>query len=317
MPESSDFNVLVTGVGGDIGQSIIKCIRSGFDSAVIVGTDIDKYAAGASKVDRFYLVPLASESSYIDSIRSIALEESIHVIIPSTEIEISVLSKHKKELNDHFQVMINKPEIISTFFDKFFTVSFLAKNNLPFPRTFLLDDFNGQIDYPFLIKLRRGSGSRGVHFIGNSVDFDYYRRLYPNSIVQEILGDSDHEYTVGVFSYGEEVHSITFRRYLGFGGMSRYVETVENSDIKILAEKIARVTGLRGSINVQLRLHKGIPVPFEINPRISSTVYFRHYFGFKDLVWWLEILRGRNPKIDRVCLKGIGVRTVGEVFFDI
>ena len=51
-----------------------------------------------------------------------------------------------------------------------------------------------------------------------------------------------------------------------------------------LADKI----NLDGSINVQLRLTKKGPVVFEINPRFSSTVLFRHMFGFKDLEWSIQ-----------------------------
>ena len=45
---------------------------------------------------------------------------------------------------------------------------------------------------------------------------------------------------------------------------------------------------LEGSINVQLRLTEKGPVVFEINPRFSSTVLFRHMFGFKDLEWSIQ-----------------------------
>ena len=45
---------------------------------------------------------------------------------------------------------------------------------------------------------------------------------------------------------------------------------------------------LTGSINVQLRIQENIPKIFEINPRFSSTVLFRHLFGFEDLIWSIE-----------------------------
>ena len=51
-----------------------------------------------------------------------------------------------------------------------------------------------------------------------------------------------------------------------------------------MAEKL----DLNGSINVQLRLRDNVPLVFEINPRFSSTVLFRHLFGYKDVLWAIE-----------------------------
>ena len=61
-----------------------------------------------------------------------------------------------------------------------------------------------------------------------------------------------------------------------------------NKSVKNLLNVIAKNWNLEGSINVQLRITKKGPVIFEINPRFSSTVLFRHLFGFKDLEWSLQ-----------------------------
>jgi carbamoyl-phosphate synthase large subunit len=51
--------------------------------------------------------------------------------------------------------------------------------------------------------------------------------------------------------------------------------------------KIAKKLELNGSINIQLRLHEGLPYIFEINPRFSSTVFIRSELGFNDVAWSL------------------------------
>ena len=55
-----------------------------------------------------------------------------------------------------------------------------------------------------------------------------------------------------------------------------------------LLEKLAVKLNLVGSINVQLRITDNSPKVFEINPRFSSTVLYRHLFGFEDLIWSIE-----------------------------
>jgi hypothetical protein len=71
----------------------------------------------------------------------------------------------------------------------------------------------------------------------------------------------------------------------------------------------------KGSLNVQFRQTERGCVPFEINPRFSSTVYFRSLFGFKDVRWSLDMHEGNPIVYTPGAMKGIGVRKLGEVIF--
>ena len=74
---------------------------------------------------------------------------------------------------------------------------------------------------------------------------------------------------------------------------------IENNDITDLLEKLAVKLDLVGSINVQLRITKNLPKVFEINPRFSSTVLYRHLFGFEDLIWSIEDRLGHKLSNNR------------------
>jgi len=94
------------------------------------------------------------------------------------------------------------------------------------------------------------------------------------------------------------------------------VELVHESETQEIAEKITKACKIKGAFNVQLRkTDKGF-IPFEVNARISSTVYFRHLFGFQDVKWWLDISRNKPVEYKLKYLKGIGVRMLGEVLFN-
>jgi carbamoyl-phosphate synthase large subunit len=72
------------------------------------------------------------------------------------------------------------------------------------------------------------------------------------------------------------------------GGFSGFGVVIENMKINKLLFEIAQNLNLRGSINVQLRLTDSGPIVFEINPRFSSTVRFRHMMGFEDVIWSIK-----------------------------
>ena len=64
-------------------------------------------------------------------------------------------------------------------------------------------------------------------------------------------------------------------------------------EIEQLLNAVAMYLDLQGCINVQLRMRAGVPYVFEINPRFSSTVRFRHKLGFSDVIWSIQD-RSRN-----------------------
>ena len=83
-----------------------------------------------------------------------------------------------------------------------------------------------------------------------------------------------------------------------------------NEKIEKMLDELAIKLNLEGSINVQLRMVENTPYVFEINPRFSSTVMFRHLFGFTDLLWCIQTQLGLSitayspPKENATFYKG-------------
>ena len=149
-------------------------------------------------------------------------------------------------------------------------------------------------------------------------DFDIVReKASERLVVQKYVGSSEDEYTVGAFSDGGQIRSVAFRRTLGFGGMSVRVETVVDETLDDIVRRAAELLELKGSINIQLRKENGKYYIFEINPRLSSTVRFRYKLGFKDVIWWLEMLDGVSTTDDFKINDGvIGLRYIDEMILE-
>jgi carbamoyl-phosphate synthase large subunit len=117
-------------------------------------------------------------------------------------------------------------------------------------------------------------------------------------IAQEYIDDTEGEFTIGVLSLpnGQIAGSIALRRsldaklsvaYRGRGGLissgysQGYID--EYPDLCRQAERIAKLIGSRGPINVQGRVRDGVLLPFEINPRFSASTYLRAMAGFNEV----------------------------------
>ena len=309
--------ILVTGVGGDIGQSVIKCLKdTGYDIDIF-GCDMDSYAAGRKAVKCFFEVPQAKDNQkYLEFMQELVRDKAIDYILPTTETEIEFYDRHR-EYFKNIKLFINNSFIVKTFLDKYETVNFLKNNGLPYPKTYLIKDYNNELSFPLLLKRRRGYGGRGLIIINDAEELNLYNKKIKDAVIQEIVGTPNEEYTVGVFSTGKDIYSIAFKRCLGYGSLTKVAKLVDDDEIKDLAEQIAKASRLEGSLNIQLRKMGKCYVPFEINPRFSSTVYFRHYFGFQDVKWWLDLKENKKIRFKLKHKKGVGVRTLTEVFFDL
>jgi carbamoyl-phosphate synthase large subunit len=283
------LNILVTGCGGDIGQSIGKILNNYGKINYLIGCDISDHNAGQFIYKNFFIGKPCSDKNYIKSIQDVVTANNIDLIIPISEPELRFLSS-SNTLNKigTAQIVGANAKALEIGFDKLETAKFLEENNLPFPKTTLLSNSTETNNYPAIVKSRTGSGSSKVYLVKDAIDYNYVKHKHPDFIVQEYLPFEEGEFTCGVFrSEQGNIRSIILKRELT-GGYSGYGEVIKNKEITDLLETLAIKLDLKGSINVQLRLTAKGPVIFEINPRFSSTVLFRHMFGFQDLIWSIQ-----------------------------
>lgn len=279
-----NLNILVTGAGGDIAQSISRILRDTDFCNKLIGSDLHLKHAGKLFFDKVVLLPPAFQNDYFDGISNLTIKENIDLVIPASEQEILFFSINDLTQVGKAKILTANKKAIQICSDKLKTVEFLKGNNLPYPITKLVREVNTPF-LPAIMKARSSSGSKSIIKIYTKEDFDYYAKKYPDFIIQEMLISDEEEYTCGVFR--SKIHGtkyIIFKRTLK-GGLTGYGEVVSNKKINELLDVISDLLELEGSINVQLRLREGEPYVFEINPRFSSTVRFRHMLGFEDLLW--------------------------------
>lgn len=281
------LNILITGAAGDIAQSIAKIFKEN-SSFKIIGTDLFLDHAGKFYFDKMLELPICSNNDYFLVLKKILTEYEIDILIPTSEPEIKEFKKNGIQNIGVTQVLSANELALDVGFDKLKTNLFLEELELPFPRTKILRNVDS-IQEKKIIKSRFGSGSKNIEIISSENELLACKAKYNsnNYIVQEYIEGL--EYTCGLFRtrLGEK-RSIIFRRELMPGGVTGKGEVIQNDIISHLLDKIADNLDLTGSINVQLRMKRDLPYVFEINPRFSSTVYFRHRLGFEDVIWSIQ-----------------------------
>lgn len=285
------LNILVTGCGGDIGQSLGKILLKSSYTNNLFGIDISDKNAAQFIFPNFSVGLPCTDPDYVQKLEEFIEYNSINIIIPIAEPELRYFSENKiLESIGNTKMITASAKALDVGFDKYKTAVFLESEGFPFPKTYLAKDLQDINVFPVILKSRKGSGSKDIHKIYGIDEFLFYtKKNIENYIVQEFIPDDKGEFTCGLFRSSKgEIRSIIFKREL-CGGYTGYGEVIENKVITSLLDKLALKLNLVGSINVQLRMDiNNNPKIFEINPRFSSTVFFRHLFGFDDLIWSIE-----------------------------
>jgi len=313
-----NYNILLTAVGGDLSCSILKCLKESGLLLKVIGTDVNLNIAGKWLVDKFIISPDAvNEDEYKKFISDIYKEEEISIIIPASETEVMFFQSHRDYFEyKNIKVLIVNPQAYDAFADKYKTTISLNEFGIRTPVTYLFQEFRKELQYPFILKSRTGSGSNSVEIIHNDDEYEFYKKRTKDPIVQEFL-DSDEEFTTAIYSDGNTVEVFSFKRVLGPGGMTFKADIVEENALLEISNIIAKKVSLKGLINMQTKKLSGAFLPFEINLRLSSTVYMRHHFGFCDAVWWVNnVLTGSIGDKGKYRSSGTAYRVYDYHFLD-
>lgn len=287
------INVLVTAVGGDIGQGVLKALRLAPFRLNIVGTDISASAGGIYLADKGYLVAPAGENpnKFIRQITQICCKEKINIIFSCHENEQHVLAQNKQSLErtTGAEIIVQTLDVLEKTLDKCACYKYLEKCGIRVPETYTnlsaAKKLVSKYGFPFVIKPRRSSGSRNFHVVNNYGELKKYWRKVPQPLIQEFIANrKQEEYTVGLFldSQSRVLGKMAMLRTMRFG-LTNFGIVDRYPDVEDTAVRAAECLRAVGPCNVQLRRDRsGLPCVIEVNARISSTVAFRAKLGFNE-----------------------------------
>jgi len=274
--------ILITGVGGGVGQSIIKALQS--TDYRLVGVDAEKLAVGLHCLPSAYLGYYASDPRYIDRLFEICQHEQCSVIFPGHDIELLPISENADRfISRNIIPVVSGPDVVRICDDKMDTNIFIKKMDLPAPETFLFTEQDYKLSFPVVLKPRKGGArSKNVFVAHTQSEFDAYSALVEpdNCIIQEYIeGD---EYTCGSVTLDGKCKGIIVMRRILRNGDTYKAFVEKNELIEETIQNVIEELKPFGACNLQLRMRNGIPHIFEINARCSGTTAARALAGFNE-----------------------------------
>ena len=321
------MNVLITGIGNSVGQSIAKSLQISKLKMELFVADIDRYCGALYRFPNQILMPKVEESHSTDKMIDILSKNKIDLLLIGSEYETEFFAKNKAKIENETKtsLLVSKLDTIVLGNNKWFTSEFLMKNNIPTPATCKIDvesnkeviEITENFSKKAIIKPIRGTSSKNIYFIENYEDYKYYSNKYPNSIVQLYIENKNrlNEFTCSYFRgfFGELMGPIVLSRQIKHG--TSWIAQIEKSDrFKDILDSIISKIDFLGSINIQLLESNNELKVMEINTRFSGTTSIRSLFGFNEPEMAMKSLRRIPLTYDEILKKGTVFRYNEEIF---
>lgn len=301
--------VLVTGIGGNVGQGIVRNIRALKMPIIIAGCNVLDFSAGNHLCDIFFKVPFAYDNEFIPGIAKIVEQEKIDLIIPSTDYEVYYLAKYRDRIP--CDIVASGETTAAIYLDKYKSYLHHSEYDIPFAKSFLPSEFNSSVS-EYIVKPREGRGSRGLYFNPPSV-----AGFSDEYMVQELFKGK--EITTAFYvNKKKELHGfINLERKLENGATNEcWVNRDYDDRLEKILYSIIQHSDIKGSANLQsIVTEDGNIVPFEVNCRISGTNSIRSNFGFEDIRYTIEEYLYGIPLTNPNIIDGVAIRIMMDVIY--
>jgi carbamoyl-phosphate synthase large subunit len=302
--------ILITGIGGDIAQSIATVVKREYPAWRILGCDVHDRHGGSLVTDRSFRAPLASSPQFDGWLAEVIARERVDLCLPTSEAELRHFLASGTRRIGGVELLMPNAKAIEVGGDKLATARHLVAAGCPAPWTVPADGAHeSEVRYPCIFKPRRSAGSKGIFICESAEDVRFHAARHADAVLQELLLPADREVTCAIYRTRDgRTATLQLLRRLN-GGFTGWAQVICDEAVEAQCSRLAESLELRGAINAQLRITAQGPRIFEINPRFSSTVLMRHLLGFKDLVWALQESQGEPVTFTAPRIGAIAVRT--------
>ncbi len=231
------------------------------------------------------------------------------IVMPLVDYVAEILSKNKPMLSEYAKIAVNDWNVYQAISDKLEVMRVCMDNEIPCPKTYfgiksIEDVFDTDLQYPFIVKPRKGCGSKGFRKILNEQDLRDFFSLEglcaEEYVFQECLPIDSRLISDNLFVDGEGNVCSSFlyechRFYPLQGGTGTLNITFDREDIHRQCERLAKITGIRGCVGVDLMIDSrdNTAKVIEINPRVLACSKIGFLAGVDQALQTLELEFGQ------------------------
>jgi len=306
------MRIAVTGVGGGVGQAVLRALQCSALEPDVIGLDVAPASAGLYTCSKGFRLPHANHVDYASRLLEVLAAEEVDALIPGSDQELPVLAALQSRLAEAgVRTVVGSPEAVAVCRDKLHTFHFFREAGLPFVQTVPAAQACALVEavgFPLLVKPAGGSASRGASVVFDERELSQVVRQ-TGWIVQPYLAPislgkaraaltQDDVLWAGVLRQEEEFsvqivfdhEGHTLGRFTSCNvlksGIPMFVDPRQGDPVESVAlEMASRLAdvGLMGPCNLQFKITEDGPLCFEVNPRFTGITGVRAAMGFNEV----------------------------------
>jgi carbamoyl-phosphate synthase large subunit len=197
-------------------------------------------------------VPLIGEPGYVEALERLCAEHGIGAVLPLTDLDIEVLAIAREQ--GRLPALVPSSAVARATYDKYEAHLLLQRHGLPSPPTVLPEAelFEG-LEYPVVVKPRRGSGARSIHRADDAEQARFFaayvseptmvqREMHGPELSIDCLGDTD----------GRCLNAIPRTMLESRGGESIKGQVVRDEELIELGRATMEALQVRGPATIQV-----------------------------------------------------------------
>lgn len=315
--------ILVSGASGIVGYGVLRSLKRSGKQLSLIGTSIYDDSVAPGFCDIFELALPTNDTAYMEWLLNTIRKHQVDLIVPGIEIDMYKWVEHASEIERNgATALLNNIELIQLCKDKWAFYENLSGSGMSCAIESSLnmefDVLKNKFGLPFLLKPRRGFGSKGIVKVDSSDTFLRHQKDIGQILMaQQIVGSDTEEFTISAFCNGGGgvYASMALKRKLSRDGFTEKAEVVATDEfigtISDLCERFRPI----GPTNFQFRkCEDGIKL-LEINPRISSSTSIRAAFGYNESAMAVDYYLEHRTPIQPDIKRGRAVRYTDEYIF--
>jgi carbamoyl-phosphate synthase large subunit len=261
-----------------------------------IAADVNRLAPALYHADAHAFVPRVDDEQYVPTLRALVHEHDISLVVPLTDLDHGVLSRAKDELGA--LVLLPAPEIVDALADKWLAHLLFVERRIGSPDTWLPADLPADVEFPVLVKARKGFGSRGIYRCEDRRQLEFFLDYAAeDSMVQSVCRGE--EFSIDVFCDLDSrcLNAVPRTMIESKGGESIKGMTIADEELIEVGRHVSETVGLVGPANVQcFREPDGTHRVTDINPRFGGAFPLPTAAGSRYPELALALAAGERPE---------------------
>jgi carbamoyl-phosphate synthase large subunit len=196
-------------------------------------------------------VPLISDPGYVPALQELCAEHGVGAVLPLTDLDIEVLAAAREQ--GTLPALVPAQEIAAATYDKYETHLLLGRLGLPSPATVRSDAPLDTLDYPVMVKPRRGSGARSIHWARDPGQARFFIDYVPEpTMLQRAMGGPELSIDCLGDQDGRCLNAIPRTMLESRGGESIKGQVIRDEELIELGRRTMEALAVRGPATIQV-----------------------------------------------------------------